>query len=169
MCDFNYTGATCAGQLQVGKGPHVAASFNQAVTQQLALGADTTVNLEQNVAQSSYGLKYGRDGWFCTGLYNNGTMQAREAQYVRRVVPNRVTLATTLTAPLAKPGQAQFLLGSEFQLKQSRFNATVDGTGKIDVTLECQLLPTLSLTLTGQLNHAEDKHRFGYGVHWQLG
>jgi hypothetical protein len=54
--------------------------------------------------------------------------------------------------------------GAEVNLKPSKLHFSADGKGVVNANIEFRVLPTASLTLTGQLNHVENKQKFGFGV-----
>ncbi|CAN0157354.1 unnamed protein product [Discosporangium mesarthrocarpum] len=99
------------------------------------------------------------------GMYSDGVIQAH---YLRRVVPGRVQFGCQYTGQLANPEASEMAVGGEFSLRQSKVSASLNSAGKVDSSVEVKLgtFPTLPMTLslTGQLDHAENKSRFGFGL-----
>ncbi|CAN0107224.1 unnamed protein product, partial [Hapterophycus canaliculatus] len=123
---------TCSGQVSLGTGP-VEISYNQAVTPQLSVGGQGQFSSAQQAVGLLYGFKYNTPSWAVLGRYIGGAGVVT-AQYLRRVVPGRVTLAAEYQAQLGAASQMN--MGAEFQLKQSKMSASVDSNGKVDSTLE---------------------------------
>ncbi|CAM9853804.1 unnamed protein product [Scytosiphon promiscuus] len=159
-----YHGSTCSGQVALGTGS-VEMSYNQAVTPRLSVGGQGQFSSAQQAVGLLYGFKYNTPSWAVLGRYIGGAGVVT-AQYLRRVVPGRVTLAAEYQAQLGAASQMN--MGAEFQLKQSKVSASVDSNGKVDSTLElkCGTFPTLPVTLTisSSLDHSEDKHTFGLAL-----
>eukprot|EP00752_Nemacystus_decipiens_P012848 g11375.t1 len=159
-----YHGDTCSGQLSLGTGP-MEIAYNQAVTPHLSVGGQGQFSAAQQAVGLLYGFKYNTPEWAALGRLIAGA-NVVTAQYLRRVVPGRVTLAAEYQAQLG--AGSQMMVGAEFQLKQSKMSASVDSNGKVDSTLElkCGTFPTLPVTLTisSSLDHSEDKHTFGLAL-----
>ena len=51
----------------------------------------------------------------------------------------------------------------EVSLKPSKLHFAVDGMGTVSSTCEIHVMPTMNMTLSGKLNHAESKQNFGIG------
>ncbi len=79
---------------------------------------------------------------------------------MRRVSP-RVQLGAEFATNPFNAKESGVSMGAEFRMKQSTYACSIDGTGKIDASLETRFLPMASLTLTGQLNHPQNQQRFG--------
>jgi mitochondrial import receptor subunit TOM40 len=163
MWNCEYANESGACQMGIGKGPQVQLSFNQAVWRGLSVGMDTIYNGEQKLAPVSWGAKYNAPSWAATAHLNQGIVQL---QYLRRV-SQRVQLGTELATNPFNPEQSMVTVGAEFRMKQSTYQCSVDGSGKIDASLESRFLPMASLILTGQLNHAENAQRFGFALQMQ--
>lgn len=86
--------------------------------------------------------------------------------YKRNVTPNRVTLGAELQCSPASL-ESQVLVGAEFKLQRSKVQLCVDGTGRIQSTLEAKLgiAPgSPSLNFSAEVDHGKDVMRFGYGI-----
>ncbi len=79
---------------------------------------------------------------------------------MRKVSP-RVQLGAEFATNPFNAKESGISLGAEFRMKQSTYACSIDGTGKIDASLESRFLPMASLTLTGQLNVPQNSQRFG--------
>ncbi|CBJ27101.1 Mitochondrial TOM complex subunit, Tom40 homolog [Ectocarpus siliculosus] len=160
-----YHGDTCSGQISLGTGP-TEISYNQAVTPHLSMGGQGQFSSAQQAVGLLYGFKYNTPSWAVLGRLIGGGANVVTAQYLRRVVPGRVTLGAEYQAQLG--AGSQMMVGAEFQLKQSKMSASVDSNGKVDSTLElkCGTFPTLPVTLTisSSLDHSEDKQTFGLAL-----
>ncbi|CAM9659521.1 unnamed protein product, partial [Ectocarpus fasciculatus] len=124
---------TCSGQIALGTGP-VEISYNQAVTPHLSVGGQGQFSSAQQAVGLLYGFKYNTPSWAVLGRLIGGGANVVTAQYLRRVVPGRVTLGAEYQAQLG--AGSQMMVGAEFQLKQSKMSASVDSNGKVDSILE---------------------------------
>lgn len=55
----------------------------------------------------------------------------------------------------------------EVTLKPSKLHFSIDGSGTVCSLIELHILPQANLTLSGRLNHAENKQAFGFGLQMQ--
>lgn len=86
--------------------------------------------------------------------------------YKRVVTPNRVSLGAELQVNLQDPKESQVLMGGEFKLTKSKVAVLVDGSGRIQSTVEAKLglagAPTIQFA--GEVDHWNNIMRFGYGL-----
>jgi mitochondrial import receptor subunit TOM40 len=101
-------------------------------------------------------------------LYANFTtgQSVLTLNYKRVVTPNRVTLGAELQFS-ALNWDSNVLVGAEFKLSRSKVQFCVDGSGRLQSTLEAKLgqghgAPTLSFA--AEMDHPKDVMRFGYGL-----
>ncbi len=168
-------------------------NYFQAITRQLAMGGEGLYISANNNLLSSYTIKYTipartgeEDSVFqpvipgSTSSRTSGTLKGSSTicanlnlgqslltlSYLRLVTPNRVTLAAELQCnPMTF--DSQVMLGAEFKLLRNRFSAVIDGTGKVQSTLEAKLDKkpgSPSLIFSAELDHAKEVTRFGYGI-----
>lgn len=103
-------------------------------------------------------LAYGKD----TASLSVSSFGPVVANYVHRVNP-RVAFATELFID-GRSRESNVALGYRFDLKSSTVIGHVDSTGKVAATLEEKINPALTLTLSGELDHAKQDYKFGFGV-----
>jgi hypothetical protein len=53
---------------------------------------------------------------------------------------------------------------TEYTLKQTKLNFSVDSSLLLRSTLETTVAPGATLQLSGEMMHAKDHYRFGYGL-----
>lgn len=140
-------------------------SFNQAITPRLSVGMDLSYVDVPQVQQTacSYGGKYATPEYSLTGLVAQGGLQT---QYQRKVSP-RVTLASEMQYNPKQPSRSSVAMAMEVSLKPSRLHFSIDGSGTVCSLVELHILPSANLTLSGRLNHAENKQAFGFGLQMQ--
>ncbi|KAG5186563.1 eukaryotic porin-domain-containing protein [Tribonema minus] len=135
-------------------------SFNQALTARLTAGMDCTYHAQMGDAPISVGGQYQTRDWTGNVLYGPGMMQLQYARHVNE----RVQLGAELALNPLRPQESAVAVGAEFNLKQSKLHFAVNGSGTVDGNIEVRFLPMASVSFAGQLNHVEDKHRFGFGM-----
>ncbi len=86
---------------------------------------------------------------------------------MKKVSP-RVQLGAEFATNPFNATESAVSMGAEFRMKQSTYACSIDGTGKIDASLETRFFPMASLILTGQLNHPQNQQRFGEGFSKRL-
>lgn len=172
-------------------------NYYQSITQRLAMGGEGMYIAANGNMMSSYTLKYEMDApggdddvlpstpsvpgappadpgasnslenkpssWFCAQLHP--AQGALNLHYKRVVTPNRVTLGAELS--MTPTLESQVVFGGEFNLTRSKVAMTVDGTGKIQSSLEAKLgrvpgVPTLNFN--ADVDFANDSMKFGYGL-----
>lgn len=179
----------------MGGGLVYGCNYYQAITPKLSMGGEGMyISANQNMV-SNYTLKYtmpaktgeedalvgaskapnaaaagppGMDtsgsSTFCVN-YNSG-QAALALNYKRVVTPNRVTLGAELQcSPMTL--DSQVLLGAEFRLQRSKFACCIDGTGRMQSTLEAKLgmaVGSPSLNFSADVDHVKEEMRFGYGI-----
>jgi len=165
--DAEHHGADHSLTFRMTKGPQVYASYLQSITPSLALGGDTLFDFSEGGGVFSLGGKYTGGDW--TGVAMLAQYgQICLLQYIKHVSPGRMALVADLVVnPLTLDSQT--VLGAEVNMKQSRFVTTVDNGGKISALLESRVVPNaVTLLLSGEVDHAKDEYKFGYGFQLNL-
>lgn len=89
--------------------------------------------------------------------------------YKRVVTPNRVTLGACLDfSPFSL--ESQVLVGAEFKLSRSKINYCIDGSGRIQSTLETKLgmgQGAPSLSFSSDIDNLKDDRKFGFGLNFE--
>eukprot|EP00612_Vaucheria_litorea_P000287 CAMPEP_0171457540 /NCGR_PEP_ID=MMETSP0945-20130129/3584_1 /TAXON_ID=109269 /ORGANISM="Vaucheria litorea, Strain CCMP2940" /LENGTH=310 /DNA_ID=CAMNT_0011983181 /DNA_START=179 /DNA_END=1111 /DNA_ORIENTATION=+ len=141
-------------------------NFNQTITPKLSVGME--MQHQHGESPISVGLGYSGKDWTANSLYSQtGSPNGMLMLQYSKVVSERTQLATELMMNPVSPSQSVVNVGAEFNLKQSKLHFGVNGSGVVDSNIEVKIFPTASMTFAGQLNHAEDKHRFGFGLQMQ--
>ena len=165
--DAEHHGTDHSLTFRMTKGPQVYASYLQSITPSLALGGDTLFDFSEGGGVFSLGGKYTGGDW--TGVAMLAQYgQICLVQYIKHVSPGRMALVADLVVnPLTLDSQT--VLGAEVNMKQSRFVTTVDNGGKISALLESRVVPNaVTLLLSGEVDHAKDEYKFGYGFQLNL-
>ena len=77
-------------------------------------------------------------------------------------------LGTELQMLFAGPRKESIALAAaKFEYRQANIRAQIDSTGKTAVLLEEKVLPGLSFLISGEIDHVNDKSRFGVGVNME--
>jgi mitochondrial import receptor subunit TOM40 len=193
--EVDFGGMSWTGNLKYGSmggGLVYGCNYFQAITPKLSMGGEGMyISANQNLL-SNYTLKYtipaktgeedspvqaaakappGMPMSESTGSstmclnYNSG-QTALSMNYKRVVTPNRVTLGAELQcSPFTL--DSQVLLGAEFRLQRSKFAVCIDGTGRMQSTLEAKLgmAPgSPSLNFAADVDHIKEEMKFGYGM-----
>jgi len=126
------------------------------------MGGDATYIGAQNTSVGSYGARYTGPTWV-GAMQWSGTQGAMSLNYKKTVTRERVALGAELQFSPATMDSA-VSLGAEVNLKQSKFQTVVDGTGVIKTTLETSLGPQAKLIFSSEVDHLKDSYKFGYGM-----
>jgi mitochondrial import receptor subunit TOM40 len=193
LAEVDLGGQSWTGNLKYGSmggGLVYGCNYFQAITPKLSMGGEGMyISANQNLL-SNYTLKYtipaktgeedspvqaaakaaspmsenAGSSTMCVN-YNSG-QTALSMNYKRVVTPNRVTLGAELQcSPFTL--DSQVLLGAEFRLQRSKFAVCIDGTGRMQSTLEAKLgmAPgSPSLNFAAEVDHLKEDMRFGYGM-----
>ena len=166
--EMDFGGQTWTGNMKYGSmggGLVCGCNYFQSVTPSLALGGEGMYIAANGAMLSSYTAKYtGKDYLACIN-YNMGQGMVT-CHYKKDITPKRVTVGAELSvSPMSLESQA--LVGAEFNLSRSKVALCLDGSGKIQSTVEAKLgmapgSPTL--TFTGEVDHFNDSMKFGFGL-----
>mmetsp|Transcript_14332 Transcript_14332/g.19159 ORF Transcript_14332/g.19159 Transcript_14332/m.19159 type:complete len:322 (+) Transcript_14332:32-997(+) len=184
VADADYNGKNATAQIKIGHnlhgipGPHAGMSYFQSITPRFALGGEGSCALSPpsppNLTASA---KYHAKTFSSILSYTppqSGAQDQLSFLYHRIVTPGRVQLASEL-ALQPSTGESQMAAGAEFNLKQSRINLALDGSGKMTSTVETTLSPSARLSFSAEmhlgggqpdeLGRGRDVYKFGYGLH----
>mmetsp|Transcript_32952 Transcript_32952/g.72276 ORF Transcript_32952/g.72276 Transcript_32952/m.72276 type:complete len:424 (-) Transcript_32952:198-1469(-) len=194
--EADFGGQTWMGNLKYGSmggGIVFGANYFQSVTSKLALGGEGMYIAANQNLLSNYTVKYtteaksavdeeegvlglggagggrgtGNSDGLSTIIGNYNSAQGMLSFNYKRVVnPDRVTLGAELQCSPASL-ESQVLVGAEFNLTRSKVNICVDGSGRVQSTLESKLgmAPgSPSLSFAAEVDHAKETMRFGYGL-----
>jgi len=181
LADVDFGGETWTGNVKYGSmggGLVYGMNYFQSMTPNLAIGGEGMyVAFNQNLV-SNYTVRYSKAAMHAeeekvsmdtpsTLVANFNTGQGLlTLNYKRVITPNRVAIGAQLECSPMSLG-SQVVVGAEFKLTRSRMQVCVDGTGKIQSTLESKLgaAPgSPSLNFSAEVDHASDVMRFGYGL-----
>jgi mitochondrial import receptor subunit TOM40 len=181
LADIDFGGQTWTGNVKYGSmggGLVYGMNYFQSMTPNLAIGGEGMYVASNQGLLSNYTVRYRKAAMHAeeeklsmdtpsTLIANYNTSQgALTLNYKRVITPNRVTLGAELQcSPMTL--ESQVAVGAEFKLARSKMAVCVDGTGKIQSTLESKLgaapgSPTLNFS--AEVDHAKDVMRFGYGL-----
>lgn len=144
------------------------ASYLQAVTANLAVGAERVTQRTASAAESRTSLvgRYVGEGgdWVGTVQVGGGGPGAIQASYWQRL-DDKVEAGVELQTMIA-PGvrEAVATMGAKWEFRASTFRGQVDTTGKVQAVLEEKLAPGFSILFSGDLDHAKGQSKFGVGL-----
>ena len=131
-------------------------SLGAEVIAQKATHADP-IEMGMNVA-----ARYSAEGW--VAAVNLQQMVALQASYFHRV-NQHVELGTELQMLLFGPRRdASATVGAKFDYRQAVIRTQLDSMGRVGLVYEERLFPGFSLLLSGELDHARNASRFGFGI-----
>jgi mitochondrial import receptor subunit TOM40 len=182
LAEIDFGGQTWTGNVKYGSmggGLVYGMNYFQSLTPSLAVGAEGMYLAANQSLLSNYTVKYSKAAMHAeeekvsmdtpstlVANYNMG-QHMLTMNYKRVITPNRVTVGAELQcAPLVST-ESQVSVGAEFKLTRSRMQICVDGSGKIQSTLESKLgaAPgSPSLNFSAELDHSKEVMRFGYGL-----
>lgn len=158
--DLDYRSADSCSQLKFASGGVVAVSYLQSVTPWLALGGEGFYQGQSGFSALTFAGKYSHGpGTASLSLASFGPVIA---SYVHRINP-RVAFASELFID-GRTRDSHLTVGYRFDLKNATVVGHLDSAGRVAATLEERINPALSLTLSGELDHAKQDYKFGFGV-----
>lgn len=159
-CDFDYRATRSSSQLKLASGRILALSHLHGITPTISVGGEAFLQARAGFSAVTLAAKY-KDASRSASL-SLATFGPVIVSYVRNVNP-KVSFATELFVD-ARTRESHVTLGYRFDLSTSTVIGHVDSTGKVAATLEERINPALTLTLSGELDHAKESHNFGFGV-----
>ena len=182
MAELDFGGETWTGNVKYGSmggGIVYGMNYFQSITPTIAIGGEGMYIGANKNQLSSYTVKYSRAAMHAeeekitmdtpsTIVANYNTQGALTLNFKRVVTPNRVTLGAQLEcSPMTL--ESQVLVGAEFKFTRSKMAICLDGSGKIQSTLESKLgaAPgSPSIDFSADIDHANDSMKFGYGLNF---
>ncbi len=168
MFDVDLGAETWTGNLKYGSmagGLFLGCNYFQSVTPSLAIGGEGLYVGANGNMLSSYTAKYSSANYLACINYNMG-QQMITCHYKNEITPKRVSFGAELQFCPLSIDQSTVMLGMEYAFARSKLSMSVDGGGKLQTVLETKLgkeRESPSLTLSGEIDHANDTMRFGYG------
>lgn len=159
-CDVDYRGLQASSQVKFASGRIVALNHLRSVTPRLSVGGEVLVQARTGFAAMTLALRHS-DASRVASL-SIGNFGPVIASYVRKVNP-KVSFAAELFVD-ARTRESHLTTGYKFDLTTATITGHVDTSGRVAATLEERINPALSLTLSGELDHAKDSHNFGFGI-----
>lgn len=158
--DLDYRGTDSCSSLKVANGGIVAVSYLQSVTPWLALGGEGFCQGKSRFSALTMAAKYshGPD----TASLSVASFGPIIGSYVHRVNP-RVAFATEIFLD-GRSRDSHVTFGYRFDLKSATVIGHVDSAGRVAATLEERINPALMLSLSGELDHAKEDYKFGFGI-----
>ena len=157
----NYFQAVTPKLAMGGEGMYIGANGNMlsSYTAKYSLAPNKTDDLDDSVKSAAPGDSY------LAATYNAGQGML-SVNFKRAVTPSRVNIGASLEcSPVTL--ESQVLFGAEFNLTRSKMNICVDGTGRIQSTLEAKLgrdQGSPALNFAAELDHGKNVMKFGYGL-----
>jgi len=161
--DLTYTGESCCCTGKVAVGPSLSLSYIQALTSRIAFGGEGLFDLSMKKLAVTGLARYTTPQSVFLGTLVPEKDFGMNLYYLRKVIPNRLTLGAELSTKMATM-DSEVTLCAEFQLKQSRYVCTVAGNGRIANVLETRITPNIMLSFSGEVLHSKDQYKFGYGL-----
>lgn len=159
-------------------------SFLQALTPKLALGLETVYSAQSIAhppdAAVSFVGRYVSGDWIASGQLQ--AQGAIIASFYRKVT-DKVEAGIEANLGLSNP-QAQAMMGgspsgptiegtttigAKYEFRQSVFRGQIDSNGKVSCLLERRVLPVISVTFAGEIDHAKNTSRLGLGLQFEAG
>lgn len=160
FAEVHYSGDDWTGHVSLGRSPGwvVGCSYVQTVTEALSLGGAARWDIAKDAFSQSFAGAYDSGENLIAAKYDTNL----QILYLRRVNPGRVNVSTDLV--LGEDNSTTMTLNSEFILKQSKVNLSVDSNLFLKSMIETTLAPGTSLQFSAEMLHAKDHYRFGYGI-----
>lgn len=160
------------------------ASFLQALTPKLALGLETVYSAQSIAhppdAAVSFVGRYVSNDWIASAqLQAQGNIIAS----FHRKVTDKVEAGVEASLGLANSQQQAVMggpsgpptvegtttIGAKYEFRQSVFRGQIDSNGKVSCLLEKRVLPVVSVTFAGEIDHAKNASRLGLGLQFEAG
>jgi hypothetical protein len=186
--DVEYSGENFNTQFRWGQnvmswqGKMAQFTYTQAITPNLMLGAEGGLNNNLLTPTNAVMAKYDTPSETLVGSLKSHCQPCQPGEdgirelnlhYLRKVVKDRVSLATSLTVIPAALQHSSCVLGAEFQLHQSSVSTSFSPThNKLTTVVQTKLPNKINFTLSaegvfGAQNEqggVSDNFRFGYGL-----
>lgn len=161
-------------------------SFLQALTPKLALGLETVYSAQSvahppDAAVSFFG-RYVANDWIASAqLQAQGSVLASFYRKVTDKVEAGIETSIGLANPQAQAAmmggppdsgptiEGTTTIGAKYEFRQSVFRGQIDSNGKVACLLEHRVLPVVSITFAGEIDHAKNASRLGLGLQFEAG
>nr|XP_043636428.1 mitochondrial import receptor subunit TOM40-1-like [Erigeron canadensis] len=160
MFNFDYKGTDYRGQMQLGNGGLVGASYIQSVTPHLSLGGEVFWAGQHRKSGLGYAARYSTDKMVTSGQIASTGMVA--LSYVQKV-SEKVSLATDLMYNyMSRDVTAS--CGYDYVLRQCRLRGKIDSNGCASAFLEERLNMGLNFLVSAEIDHRKKDYKFGFGL-----
>lgn len=160
-------------------------SFLQALTPKLALGLETVYSAQSiahptDAAVSFFG-RYASNDWIASAQLQ--AQGALIASFYRKVT-DKVEAGIESNIGLTNPQQQAMMggspasgptiegtttIGAKYEFRQSVFRGQIDSNGKVACLLEHRVLPVVTVSFAGEIDHAKNASRLGLGLQFEAG
>lgn len=159
-CDFDYRAARSSSQIKLATGRVIAFNHLHSLSPNFAIGAEALVQARSGFCAMTFALKH--DNSSHTTSLSLATFGPLVASYVRKV-NKKVSFATEFFMDM-RTKESHVTLGYRFDLLTATVVGHVDSVGRVAATLEERVNPALALSLSAELDHTRENHRFGFGI-----
>ena len=143
----------------------ITASYLQSVTENLALGVEGTAQFGRSGRIESQlqfvGRLKGANYVATAAVAQAGTLQATYFHQVNNTVHVGAEVEALVTH---QQRESICTVGAKFDFRGATLRAQVDTMGRVGMLLEEKLSPGFSFLISGELDHYNDKSKFGFGV-----
>lgn len=159
----------------------VTGSILQSLTPHLAVGLETMYSsapspeLPANAATSYFG-RYSTPNWIASAqLMATGSATLsfwrKIADKVEAGLESTVGVNTQQAMMTGAPPSLEGItaIAAKYEFRQSVFRGQIDSDGKVSCLVERRVLPILSLTFAGEIDHAKSTSRVGFGLQLEAG
>lgn len=159
----------------------VTASILQSLTPSLALGLETvyssaaSAEMPPNAATSYFG-RYATPNWIASAQFlatGSATLSfwRKIADKAEAGLESTVGLNTQQAMLTGAPPtlEGTTAVAAKYEFRQSVFRGQIDSDGKVACLVERRILPILSVTFAGELDHAKSSSRVGLGLQLEAG
>lgn len=159
-------------------------SFLQAITPKLALGLETVYSAQSiahptDAAVSFFG-RYVSNDWIAScqlqaqgaliGSFYRKVTDKVEAGIEANLGLSNPQQGAVMGGPPSAPGiEGTTTIGAKYEFRQSVFRGQIDSNGKVSCLLEHRVLPVVSVSFAGEIDHAKNASRLGLGLQFEAG
>ncbi|KAK1858789.1 hypothetical protein I4F81_001389 [Pyropia yezoensis] len=161
--DVEHRGSDAVSSLKVGNEGTLAASYLQSVTPSVSVGGQGFYQVKEQFSALTAAVKYADGGDLATATV--ASYGPVILTYMRRVNP-RFALAAEMFVD-ARSRESLVTAGYRYDLRGATVVGQVDSNGRVATSVEEKIAPGFSFLLSGEVDHAAQEYRFGFGL--QLG
>lgn len=158
----------------------IIGSYLQSLTSRLALGLEAAYSryspLYPPEATVSYYARYATPGWIASGqLLASGSVVAsfwrKVTDKVEAGIESTVGLGNQQAMLMggAPTIEGQTTVGARYEFRQSLFRGQIDSLGRTACIVEQRVLPMLTLSFSGEIDHFKNVAKVGLGLQLEMG